>query len=333
MVRYLILLLFFVSISCYSANSVLTSRDKAKIARNEKKIVAGEVYLKESDNYLKLIENSSKSGRAHKRDSVRLTNKHVRTRLHSFTYLKEGYKGLYRAYASASKDYNKLEMNPTVTNLLESAATSHSKGRKNFRKVPDQEDKHKAVKSMNAAIEFEQTAISKLKEAVALLEGDATGSSNSVSPALPVVALSVDSVATLSATNIVAPPIAPVTTVAPVVPAVVPVAIVAPAVIKDSTTTVSSEIISHDDATTFFSIQINASKARLEPAQLATYYSGKYKIVLTEADGYFRYSVGKFLSVEDAKKVIEKEKIKGYIVGYLNNSRVSVAEVTKALTK
>lgn len=48
-------------------------------------------------------------------------------------------------------------------------------------------------------------------------------------------ALSVDSVATLSATNIVAPPIAPVTTVAPVVPAVMPVAIVAPAVIKDST--------------------------------------------------------------------------------------------------
>ena len=333
MFRNIVILLFFVSISCYSAESVLTSRDKAKIARKEKKVIVGEEYLKESDNYLKLIENSTKSGRAHKRDSIRLYNKHVRTRLYSFVYLQEGYKGVYRVYASAVKDYNKLEMNPTVTSLLKSAAKSHSKGRKNFRKVPVQENKHKAVKSLNAAIEFEQAAISNLKEAIVLLEGDATNNTQSPSVELPVLAaITLDTVPTI-APSIIAPPVAPVATVAPVVPAIVPAALVAPVVIADSALIDSSEIKSYDDATTFFSLQINASKTRLEPTQLATYYSGKYKIVLTEADGYFRYSVGKFLSVEDAKKVIEKEKIKGYIVGYLNNSRVSVAEVTKALTK
>lgn len=317
MTRIVVALLFLMSISCYSANPVLTDKDKAKIASYELDIAVGDGYLKESDNYLKLINNITRSGKYREKDSIRLTNKHMRTRLLAFDYLEGGYNGLFKVYTAAVEGYNEIAMNSKANDLLAIAATSHSNGRKNFRKVPDEMDKRKAVSSMNMAIEFEKTSIARLKDAVDLLEGGVGRSEKVTAFTAPTIAptvLKTDSLLQKPTVSIITAP-------------VVPFAII------DSSALVSNDVKSYDNATTFFSVQINASKTRLAPAQLATYYSGKYKVVLTEADGYFRYSVGKFLSVEDAQKVIVQEKIKGYIVGYLNNSRVSVAEVTKALTK
>lgn len=302
------------SVSGYCATAVLTDKDKVKVAQYEADIAIGEDYLKESDSYLKMINDISRRGEYRAKDSIKLTNKYMRTRLLAFEFLEGGYNGLYKTYSSAIKLTNETAMSSKVGELLTVAASSHSNGRKFFKKVPDEMDKSKAVKSMNMAIEFEKTSIDRLLDAINLLEGGVGRSEKIAAFAAPVIApvvLNTDSIIKKPALNQV----------------VVPVAII------DSSALVSNGVKSYDDATTFISIQINASKTRLAPAQLASYYSGKYTIVLMEADGYYRYSVGKFISVADAQTVIDKEKIKGYIVGYLNNNRVSIAEVTKALTK
>ena len=81
----------------------------------------------------------------------------------------------------------------------------------------------------------------------------------------------------------------------------------------------------------FFSIQILAGKSKVSEAQLAQAYSGSKKIIEMTGDGWYRYSIGKFDSIEKARQVQKEEGVKGFIVAYKDGKRISVKEATELL--
>jgi len=82
---------------------------------------------------------------------------------------------------------------------------------------------------------------------------------------------------------------------------------------------------------TYFSIQIMADKKKATDAQLARVYSGKRKIIMTEGDGWFRYSLGQFKSVAEASSTMKSEQIKGFVVAYSDGKRITISQAKSIL--
>ncbi len=314
---YLLVVSLFITLSMQaSGTDVLSQSDKNKIAKNSSHVDEGNIYIKESDDYLLRIKQLSSTGSAFSKDSSKLVHKSQRSRLVAFDYLDDGYKGLYTTYLKAVVEANLVAGISKVDDLVQASKISHKNGRKFLKMVPDEMDKHEAVKLLDMGVDYEKSAIARLKDAIDVLNGGAGRSDKTALVAAPVLQASVLKTDSLTAK----PQLAVVTAVA------IPVARI------DSSSLVSSAVLSVDNATTFFTIQINASKTRLTTDQISFYYRGSYLVVLMEGDGYYRYSVGKFMSLADAQSVIDKESIKGYIVGYIANKRSPIADVAKALT-
>ena len=81
----------------------------------------------------------------------------------------------------------------------------------------------------------------------------------------------------------------------------------------------------------YFTIQIMADKVKVSQSRLDRVYSGSRKILENAADGWYRYSVGKFGSYSEAASAMKKEEIKGYVVAYKGSTRISVSEAKRLL--
>ena len=79
----------------------------------------------------------------------------------------------------------------------------------------------------------------------------------------------------------------------------------------------------------YFTIQIMADKVRVTEDRLKRVYSGNREIIEHMADGWFRYSAGRFKTYSDAVSAMRSEGIKGYIVAYNGDERISVAAAKK----
>ena len=77
-----------------------------------------------------------------------------------------------------------------------------------------------------------------------------------------------------------------------------------------------------------FSIQILAKTSPATPEQLQSIYNGTEKVFLKLSDDYYRYLVGKFKTLFEAKVFKNKEKIEGFIVAYKNGERITIKEAT-----
>ncbi len=76
----------------------------------------------------------------------------------------------------------------------------------------------------------------------------------------------------------------------------------------------------------FFTIQFIADKKPVSEDVLRSKYSGDQEIVKMESDGWYRYSAGKFTDLQKAKEVMKSENIKGFIVAYKNDKRITISE-------
>jgi len=83
---------------------------------------------------------------------------------------------------------------------------------------------------------------------------------------------------------------------------------------------------------TFFTIQIMADRKQATPDQIKRTYSGSMKVDERKGDGWFRYSIGRFSSHEEAGRVMKREGVKGYIVAYSQSKRISISEAKKLLS-
>lgn len=82
---------------------------------------------------------------------------------------------------------------------------------------------------------------------------------------------------------------------------------------------------------TYFSIQVMADKKKAVASQLTRVYNGKRKIMLHEGDGWYRYSVGKFKSVAEASSTMKSENIKGFVVAYSDEKRITISQAKTIL--
>ncbi|MCU4164103.1 SPOR domain-containing protein [Carboxylicivirga caseinilyticus] len=82
---------------------------------------------------------------------------------------------------------------------------------------------------------------------------------------------------------------------------------------------------------TYFSIQIIADKTTVSESRLKIVYKGSRKIIMNEGDGWYRYSIGKFKSFEEANSVMKSEGIKGFVVAYSDGKRITTSQAKTIL--
>lgn len=83
----------------------------------------------------------------------------------------------------------------------------------------------------------------------------------------------------------------------------------------------------------FLSIQILADKTKASETQIKQAYSGSLPIIEKTGDGWYRYSVGQFTNVATARETMQKEGIKGFIVAYNKNQRITVKEALEMISE
>lgn len=83
----------------------------------------------------------------------------------------------------------------------------------------------------------------------------------------------------------------------------------------------------------FFGIQILSRTSPASPEQLRQIYKGSEESYLIQSNGYYRYHIGKFKTLFEAKVFKQKETVEGFIVAYKNGERIPVQEATDLLKK
>ncbi len=81
----------------------------------------------------------------------------------------------------------------------------------------------------------------------------------------------------------------------------------------------------------FFSIQILASRVPLTDKAIKAAYNGKLPVFDAKSDGWYRYSAGRFTTLNAAKEAMSRETIKGFIVAYRKDKRITIKEALKYL--
>lgn len=83
----------------------------------------------------------------------------------------------------------------------------------------------------------------------------------------------------------------------------------------------------------YFSVQFLAVKAALAKWKLKDFYDGQFEIVEHKSDGWYKYSFGKFTTVQEANSMKSRSGMQGFVVAFLNGQRVTIKEATDILEK
>jgi hypothetical protein len=107
-------------------------------------------------------------------------------------------------------------------------------------------------------------------------------------------------------------------------------------IIKETTPTEAEPVVAAIKAPeelgdVFITIQIMSIKTAATAEQITQVYSGSQKVMELISADYYRYAVGKFRSVDEAKAAMVAENIKGIVVAFRKNERISVAEAVTVL--
>jgi len=127
----------------------------------------------------------------------------------------------------------------------------------------------------------------------------------------------------------------PVVEQATVEPEVVAVAAlpVAAAVVKEEEEEKEVEVIEAKpvESNVYFTIQVLADKKPATTTQQKMVYKGSRKVIENVGSGWYRYSVGRFLSYTEAASTMKSEGIKGYVVAYRGSERITTQEAKRIL--
>jgi hypothetical protein len=85
------------------------------------------------------------------------------------------------------------------------------------------------------------------------------------------------------------------------------------------------------DPDVFLTIQFMADKKKATQEQISNVYSGNKEVIEMNVNDWFKYSVGKYQTLDKAKADMQAENIKGFIVAYNKNERISVKEAVTIL--
>jgi len=83
----------------------------------------------------------------------------------------------------------------------------------------------------------------------------------------------------------------------------------------------------------FFGIQVLSKSSPATEEQLKQVYTGNEKPYLMQNDGYYRYLVGKFKTLFEARVFQNQTQVKGFIVAYKDGEKIPVQEAVEMLNK
>ena len=82
----------------------------------------------------------------------------------------------------------------------------------------------------------------------------------------------------------------------------------------------------------FFSIQFMATRNNVSESQVSQVYNGSLEVIENRSDGWYRFSAGRFKTVEEASIMMNTENIHGFVVAFHDDERITIREA-KALIK
>lgn len=342
----------------------LSEKDRNKVAKAEKLLSKGILILKEASGYdVEIAAMKDVEGRLKMRKINKLEKKSNSIKIKASKYLQDGYKKKVKVYESVLKDSRKL--NPQLASRLKEVEFNSDKkikkSKKLYRKANDMASKSKAVEYFEIGHKNYQEAIVLLCEGLAVVfeieprevVNDAVAEKDTLQVDESSIEKEVETVpegnatdsTEVTTTNAIANP----AVTGGVVAATTAAAVVAVSkdtvsdendsavketeeeVIAEDTTSLDAEPQDEKSGDVFFTIQFMADKKSVSPAQLKAKYVGDKEVIEMNTDGWYRYSVGKFTNLEEAKGVMKTEGIKGFIVAYKNGERITVSDALELL--
>ncbi len=363
-------LILFVSLQTNAQNK-LSESDQKKVAIAEKKIKKAESIVRKADKYTSEIESLKNDGSVRTRKIQKLETKANRIIIKSSSYYKDGFGKKYKTYRGAvQQNIKEGNLSTNYESKKDEAHKTYRIGRKWRRKSNSQGNVDKGVEYLLKANEVEGKAIGSLIDIIAnvkdvSLNEEITLTEDSTNQPTNIVAIqalepiteeaNLDSTLVIAEDSIISTQtdslkqdvalvqdtLSTTPLVQDTVQSIVPDTT---SVLTDTEETASIiepvveevEEVNLPETTknlnTYFSIQFLADKQPVPKEKITSMYNGPLEVIKHEADGWFRYSVGKFTDINEAKQTLQSSGIKGYIVAYHNNKRISTREAIEIMT-
>ena len=303
----------------------LSSQAKKKIAKSDKILEKAYVFDKKIEQYEQQIESLKNAGKVKIRKIEHLENKRNSAILQSKPLYQDAFKLRSKAY---NKELQKIN-NPVkqITDLNNKANSKYREAKKLFNKA---DNTAKTSSQVELIVQGREKYIESISNLVQALNYNAQ-------PTEPLVAEKKDTIPetqteTVPVKNEIPTVTANVQTSPPPTPAATPVTVAAVStpIIPEKTNQKpeSDPIILKDKApgSVFLSVQVLATNKPATPEQIKSVYKGSLKVMEFKSGQYYRYNIGKFRTVDEAKKFIAINNLKGFVVGYNNSERISVSE-------
>ncbi len=363
-------LILFVSLQTNAQNK-LSESDQKKVAIAEKKIKKAESIVRKADKYTSEIESLKNDGSVRTRKIQKLETKANRIIIKSSSYYKDGFGKKYNTYRGAvQQNIKEGNLSTNYESKKDEAHKTYRIGRKWRRKSNSQGNVDKGVEYLLKANEVEGKAIGSLIDIIAnvkdvSLNEEITLTEDSTNQPTNIVAIqalepiteeaNLDSTLVIAEDSIISTQtdslkqdvalvqdtLSTTPLVQDTVQSIVPDTT---SVLTDTEETASIiepvveevEKVNLPETTknlnTYFSIQFLADKQPVPKEKITSMYNGPLEVIKHEADGWFRYSVGKFTDINEAKQTLQSSGIKGYIVAYHNNKRISTRKAIEIMT-
>lgn len=336
--------------------SLLDEQIAKQFGKSQNLVTKANQYLQEAQSYEQEMNRLMNSeGRIKQGKINRYEGKRYYAILKARPYQFDAYKKIYNTLNDQIVDYQEHEINAEVADLQLEAKQCYKQAKKFNRKSENSEKPDRIVefvvltgKEMRKAVDYQMDALKILKAAAPvnnapktmkeLLQTDTTTVDQpSLAPLaiVPVAAMDttkapVAAEPTLSANSIERETTATPAIVAPAVAVTTVAAIAAEKPAEPST--VPQQVAERKPLTNvFISIQLMATKTSASPDEIKQVYAGNREVIEVKSSDYIRYVVGKFYTLDEAKAAMAAEGIKGIVVAFKDNERVSVVEATRLI--
>ncbi|MCU4176602.1 hypothetical protein [Carboxylicivirga sp. N1Y90] len=368
---FILICLFILPLTSIAQSNKLSAqldeKENKKIESSQKLIKKGNSILLESEEYEKEVEAlKNADGRIKTKKINKLNKKIAENKMKAAVYFEDGYNKHIKTLDGRLKGLEKAG-NSEAEKVRDEVKQLQKKAQKQYNKAerlssPDEmvELVELAQENQNKAIEIQESSLLKILAAgttvaiveevieeepvasnEALVQDSISHEPEPVNQSPVAENLELEANPDLTTPNVVDPNAALVVAGAGVGAA----AIITTPTEETETSQVpieeeeaSPEIIQEEvitkpivESQVFLSIQFLADKQQASSEKLKQAYAGNMEVIEMIGDGWYRYSIGKFTDVETARNTMKDESIKGFIVAYNKEERISVREAMELL--
>ncbi len=266
------------------------------------------------DGEIEMLKSEFRFGKARK-----IEKKQERLKLQAAKYFKDGHKGQFKVLSASLRNKVKIGDSNEAREGLMDGTGLFKKARKAWFSAENRISDNNTVELLYGAIAIENEALTLMEKVLnptaeenkLLAEEAPIG--GSFEPAFNPASFAEQKIVPVFQP---APP--------PVIPA--PVALIVPEAGITPKEEQKPEVTKEDPLKVFFSIQILADKTPVSANAISKVYPGSLQVIHVVGDGWHRYMVGRFKTVTEAKQTMTDQNIKGFIVAYNGEIRITVQE-------